>query len=181
MKLQTTSPSNLSETAIKCKIIIERVSAWYDMTPKEIFQRRRFRPLIIARQELFYFLKTFCHKMSLASIGGLSSNYVKDIIFDHATVLHSINSVENYIFCDKMYNNGIRIKTNSLESEIKKAIGSITYEKTFTEKTNKLIDELAVLGETKEVDLLLMYLRKTRNERQESNTYSSQNHKMEMV
>ena len=180
MKLPTTYRSDINKNTLVARLIIERVSLWYDLSTSEIFRRRRFRHLIVARQELFYFIRLFCPKMSLASIGGLSSLYRDKVTYDHATILHSVKNIEDLLFWDKSYKSSMILKRNSLASLIQKEIGQEEKESSFVESFNELADALSDKKEVKEVELLIMYLRKSRNER-ETDKDIHKNTQMEVV
>jgi len=158
--------------------IVDKVCEWYETKPSQLFQRRRFREIILARQEVFYLIKNVCPKMSLASIGGLSAHFVEGSEFNHATVLHSVKSVEDRMFCDKSYKHGIQGKLFQLKRETLKIKGDDDdiYQTMLTD----LILELNKRKENKELEILLMYLRKLRDEG-EANTNSYENHAMEVV
>ena len=118
--------------------------------------------------------------MSLASIGGLSSLYRDKVTYDHATILHSVKNIEDLLFWDKSYKSSMILKRNSLASLIQKEIGQEEKESSFVESFNELADALSDKKEVKEVELLIMYLRKSRNER-ETDKDIHKNTQMEVV
>jgi hypothetical protein len=83
----------------------------------ELTNDKRDADIVFMRQCIFYFMKRFSNE-SLGKIGSYLNK-------DHATVLHSIRTIENYKQTDKM----IAIKINLYEEEIKLVTNAVTASK----------------------------------------------------
>lgn len=79
--------------------ILAQVTEHYGITPEELFTRTRKREIVFPRQ-LFFYLCCRYTKKSQDYIGKISERYgIKK--YDHATVLHGRNSIQNYIDTDR--------------------------------------------------------------------------------
>lgn len=72
------------------EVIIKVVSAYYDVTPSQLKNDRRFRNIVTARQVAMYLVKKHT-VLSLKDIGTLFGNR------DHTTVIHSVSRVDDFI------------------------------------------------------------------------------------
>lgn len=87
--------------------IIEMVCNYFDVSVAKILKKGRRRENVIARQVSMYFIKRKCN-ISLKRIGELFGSY------DHTTVIHSINTVNDLIFSDPDFKAKILLLENKL-------------------------------------------------------------------
>ena len=76
--------------------IIKVVCEYYNLEPQQVFSNTRKRNIIEARQMVHYM---FCKhtKLSLSKIGLITAEFGKRKAHDHASVLHSRNTIQNSI------------------------------------------------------------------------------------
>ena len=80
------SPSKLKE-----RTIIENVCNYFNLETVDLESKCRNRNLVVARQLAMYFIKKYTN-LTLLKIGQLFGNR------DHTTVIHSINTIEDFIY-----------------------------------------------------------------------------------
>jgi len=103
-------------------IVIEGfVSAYFNLSQKETYFRTRKRNIVMCRQILHYALKNLTI-LSLDTIGKMSMRYGIDK-FDHATVLHSIKTVNNLKTSDRKYREIVDYFEETIPNLIHFAIG----------------------------------------------------------
>lgn len=73
----------------KLKELEHIICEYFQYTPEELRSRYRYRDLVDARQSFFYFARKHT-RASLSLIGA----YLR---YNHATVIHSINNIDNLI------------------------------------------------------------------------------------
>ena len=93
------------------------VSDFYEMNLTEVFEKTRKREITIKRQLIFY----LCRKhttLSFQNVSGAFNFYIKGKTYDHATVLHSCNVVQNIMDTNKNF----RKEVEFIESKVEKII-----------------------------------------------------------
>ncbi len=68
----------------------------------QLIEKTRKREIVQSRQISMYFMKKYT-KLSLQSIGDYFYNPLIHHVYDHATVLHALTTVNNLIETDKFY------------------------------------------------------------------------------
>ena len=89
-----TYPYNCIEKIYAEDKIIQSICNYFHIEPQKVLSRTRKREILIVRQLIQYMMKWCVDKklippMSLAKIGEVTGGY------DHATVLHSIRTINN--------------------------------------------------------------------------------------
>lgn len=84
------------QETITLEEIQEIVCQQIDIEPQSLHSKTRVRPVVKARQMIMYFAKIFT-KHSLRIIGDFFGG------FDHTTVIHSCQTVEDLMTSDKNY------------------------------------------------------------------------------
>jgi len=90
--------------------IIGTVSLYYDIPVETMKKKTRKQEVVFARQLSFYLGKQYT-KLSLYSLGKFFDK-------DHATVLHGIKMIENFMFSDRT----IRLEIQELNKIIKEKL-----------------------------------------------------------
>lgn len=83
--------------------ILKIVCNYYDIEPELLLKKTRKRNIVQKRQ-LFFYLCCKWTEMSLDDIGCIALKYGRKLPFDHATVIHSRNTITNLMFSDKELN-----------------------------------------------------------------------------
>lgn len=105
----------------ECELIIDEVINYFDV---DIFKNTRKRAIVSARQICIYYIRKNV-KISSSKIGLLfPSKESKSGFLDHATVLHSVKTVENLIDVDPYY----KQVDNDLKGKIKDLVNMSRYE-----------------------------------------------------
>lgn len=167
--------SNLDN--IKVSIICNFVSDWHDMGFDKIFANHRKRESIEARYLIFYFIRRYT-KLSYSDIGEVSNAFDIKRKYNHATVLHACNRIQDRVDIEKMFRYQIHMYSTQIESSFDKKSEISAYED-YPQVLSELLSCLNDRKELKEVNLLAMYLRKIRDE--SSITDTQKNTSMEMV
>lgn len=94
----------------KVRIILNIVCSYFDISIKELNSKSRKREVVRPRQVFHYLARTHT-KMSFNEIGRFSERYH---VFNHATVLHSSNTVHNDM---EMYAD-FNLMINTLSKEV---------------------------------------------------------------
>lgn len=84
---------------IEIQSIHKAISRYYDIDPKDIFIKRKFRPISDKRMMFFYLSRLLTHK-TCEFIG----NYPKKITgesWNYCSVIHAFNTMDNLIRFDK--------------------------------------------------------------------------------
>tara|TARA_R110002096_G_scaffold210537_2_gene397874 strand:+ start:1122 stop:1448 length:327 start_codon:yes stop_codon:yes gene_type:complete len=83
----------------KINNLIKRVCESYEISDKELMSKRRLAYIVRPRQIIMYILRND-HKMTLERIATLFNK-------NHATIIHSVKSIENMISYDKDLKNKV--------------------------------------------------------------------------
>ena len=75
---------------LDCELIIDCVCEYFDTTHEVLRKPNRTRERVIARQLICYFVRKYTQK-TLFEVGQLIGNR------DHTTVIHSINTVNDFL------------------------------------------------------------------------------------
>lgn len=80
---------------VSTEVVLNEVCRYYSITPQEMFYytRRRF---IVKKRQLFFFMCCKWTNDSLKRIGECPLEF-SNIFYDHATVLHSRNVVQDFL------------------------------------------------------------------------------------
>ena len=81
---------------INIDIILREVCNYYQLTPKQLFEKTRKREIVRPRQ-IFYYLSTKYTIFTLNRIGQYSGKHSNNTQ-DHATVLHAKATIKNDIW-----------------------------------------------------------------------------------
>jgi len=87
----------LIEPALKIQTVLDAVCTYYNIDEKTLLSKTRKKEIIEKRQQFHYFAYKFTDATQ-DKVGKYKSE------FDHATVIHSIRTVENLRFTEKLYN-----------------------------------------------------------------------------
>jgi len=141
MEQQRTSHFNISDIdKAHIRLIVKIVCEHLDIPVESLFVVSRKKHLVNARQVLFYFCTQYLDvpKSSLCNIPSL---WGSDRVYNHATILHAIKQIENYIFTDKRY----REQINKIRCDIE--IGVM--------KSDEISNSLKIRKATQTINMLL--------------------------
>lgn len=93
--------------------VLEAVAAEYDIHPLEITSRTRRQPVALARQVVFYILRSTT-SLTLSAIGEALGRH-------HATVIHGVNTIERLRTQDRVLDARIRRLVNNLTASAPEA------------------------------------------------------------
>jgi chromosomal replication initiation ATPase DnaA len=96
---------------------------------KKLFFKTRKNEVVLSRQLIMYFLKQIT-KLSLADIGACVGK-------DHATTLHSIRVIDNYIFTNCMIK-GVRFK--DAVNKMRKSIDAYIQKSSIDEQSDLVVN-----------------------------------------
>lgn len=162
---------------IKVSIICNFVSDWHNMGFDKIFANHRKRETIEARYLIFYLIRRYT-KLSYSDIGKVSKAFHIERNYNHATVLHACNRVQDRVSIEKMYRYQVHMYCTQIETSFAKK-NEIASAENYPELLSELLSALNDRQESKEIMALAMYLRKLRYE--SSFTDTQENTSMEMV
>ena len=102
MNLQPTFHIYRANVIFKPKVVVENyiknvVSEAVNLPIEVIFCRKRKREIVFARQ-LYHFLMVRFTTKTIVDIGKLTIDGKIVNMHDHSTVLHSVDSIKNYLF-----------------------------------------------------------------------------------
>lgn len=83
--------------------LMKRICSEFDISKKELLSKRRLRYIVLPRQVLMYILRKE-YKLTLERIATLLNK-------NHATVLHSVNTIDNLM----SYDSDLKNKVNYLK------------------------------------------------------------------
>jgi len=84
----------------KIQMLIKRICNSFQISKKELLSKRRLRYIVLPRQILMYILRKE-YKLTLERIATLLNK-------NHATVLHSVNTIENLMSYDSDLKNKVK-------------------------------------------------------------------------
>jgi chromosomal replication initiator protein len=96
VNLPVFAPGSFPESVKPAQTVIDIVCQNFNMLEGEVLSKGKLRQMVMPRQIIHWFLKKYT-KMSLAEIGYAAG------MKDHATVLHSIRTVQNLCDTNKKY------------------------------------------------------------------------------
>lgn len=82
------------------RLIAKLVCEHVNVPIKKLFDRTRIKPIVNARQIFFYFCSQYLDDVSKSSLTRAAYLWGSNRIYNHATVLHAIKQIDNYIFSD---------------------------------------------------------------------------------
>jgi len=132
------------------------------MDTEKIFANHRKREVVEVRQLLFYLIRKHC-KLSLHAIGLLPQCFGIDKSYNHATVLHGCNRIQDRVDVERLFRYQVKMYNDQIESAMMKDVKLQDKEK-YPEHLSELMQCLNEKKEHREVALLAMYLRKIRDE-----------------
>jgi chromosomal replication initiator protein len=98
------------------------VCSEYSVTPEQLKGKCRKREFVIPRQLFTYLLKYYCPHLSLKSIGRIVGKEREKGTVDHATVIHSLSSINDYL--DDMSSPTLRKSLKNFIEEVQKIFDS---------------------------------------------------------
>lgn len=78
----------------KLNLVFKMLCNYFGHAPSDIRIRTKKREVVMMRQIYYYFCKKYLPRITLSEIGGLLG-------YDHATVIHGHNVIEDLVECDK--------------------------------------------------------------------------------
>ena len=107
----------MSDNFKKLKRIADIVANHYDVHVMSMFPNSRYQ-VDADRRQVFHYMATRHTRASLQEIGDFSKAMGRKKVHNHATVLHSVKIVTDYMHVDKAY----RMEVKELENKIYKAV-----------------------------------------------------------
>ena len=98
-----TQMNNIPNSDLTPNEVIEVVCNMMSISPIEMMRKSRKPKILVPRQIVQYMLMKFVPGTSLARVGAITGNK------DHATVIHSINTVKNVWWTDRQYGYGVLV------------------------------------------------------------------------
>ena len=87
---------------IELEDLINVVSSFFETTPEQMFEKTRIREVVETRMFYFVLSKKYTGK-TLREIGEIATNYGRQRVLDHATVLHGIKTINDLCYSEPKY------------------------------------------------------------------------------
>lgn len=142
----------MSDNFKTLKRIADIVASHYDVHVMSMFPNSRYQ-VDADRRQVFHYMATRHTRSSLQEIGDFSKAMGRKKSHNHATVLHSVKNVKDYMHVDQSY----RMEIKELENKIYKAVSLINESSKVRDKqVQSIIDR--VFGEDNIEYLELVHL-----------------------